>query len=141
MLTINLQLFTYFSLLLKRFQKLHESHFSFSKDFLIFIFADVTVEYCRGLPQLTVPLPSRREKCLFTLKPISNCVGDFIEMLKKEDKGIDRVIASTMDGTRIASSNTIEHLLAEDFKLVINDNTYKVHPPKHERLTNEEAKQ
>lgn len=101
----------------------------------------MTVEYNRGLPQLTVPLPSRRERCRFTLKPISNTVGDFIDMLKKEDKGVDRVVALTMDGTRIASSNTIEHLLSENFKLVINDNTYKVRPPKHERLTTEEAQQ
>lgn len=108
---------------------------------IIAFISDVTVDYCRGLPQLTVPLPSRKENCRFTLKPISNTVGDFIEMLKKEDKGIDRVVALTMDGTRIASSNTIEHLLAEDFKLVINDNTYKVHPPEHEKLTNEEAQQ
>lgn len=61
-------------------------------------------------------------------------------MLKKEDKGIDRVVALAMDGTRIASSNTIETLLEEDFKLVINDNTYNVNTPKQERLSGEEVK-
>lgn len=102
---------------------------------------DVTVEYIRGLPQVTVPLPSRKERCRFTLRPISNSVGDFTEMLKKEDKGIDRAVALAMDGTRIASSNTIENLLEEDFKLVINDSTYNVKSPKQERLTSENVQQ
>ncbi|CAH1101090.1 unnamed protein product [Psylliodes chrysocephalus] len=99
---------------------------------------DVTVEYHKGLPQITVPLPSRKERCKFTLKPITNTVGDFLEMLKKEDKGIDRVICKTRDGTRIASSNTIETLLDDDFKLLINDTSYNVCSPKHERVTGEE---
>lgn len=103
--------------------------------------SDVVIEYSRGLPQVTVPLPSRKERCRFTLKPISNSVGDFLEMLKKEDKGIDRAVILTMDDTRIASSNAIETLLQEDFKLVINDNTYNVNTPKQERLSNEGIKQ
>lgn len=98
------------------------------------------MEYHRGLPQITVPLPSRKERCQFTLKPISNTVGDFIEMVTKEDKGIDRVVCKTMDGTRIGSSNTIESLLDEDFKLIINDVTYNVNTPKAERLAGEELK-
>uniref|UniRef100_A0A6P7FHN8 Calcium uniporter protein n=1 Tax=Diabrotica virgifera virgifera TaxID=50390 RepID=A0A6P7FHN8_DIAVI len=99
---------------------------------------DVTVEYHKGLPQITVPLPSRKERCKFTLKPITNTVGDFLEMLKREDKGIDRVVCKSRDGTRIASSNTIETLLDDDFKLVINDSCYNVISPKHERVTGEE---
>lgn len=99
---------------------------------------DVTVEYHRGLPQITVPLPSRKERCKFTLKPISNTVGDFLEMLKREDKGIDRVVCKARDGTRIASSNTIETLLDDDFKLIINDTSYNVNTPKQERVTGEE---
>lgn len=74
------------------------------------------------------------------MKPISNTVGDLIEMITKEDKGIDRVVCKTMDGTRIGSSNTIESLLDDDFKLVINDVTYNVNTPKAERLTGEELK-
>ncbi|XP_050306601.1 calcium uniporter protein, mitochondrial [Anthonomus grandis grandis] len=100
---------------------------------------EVIVEIHRGLPRITVPLPSRKENCSFTVKPISNTVGDFIEMLKKEDKGIDRVVCKTKEGTRIASSNTIETLLEDDFKLVINDCTYNVNTPKDERLTQEEV--
>lgn len=106
---------------------------------LCFFSVDVTIEYHRGLPQITVPLPSRKERCRFTLKPISNTVGDFLEMLKKEDRGIDRVVCKTPDGTRIASSTTIETLLQDDFKLLINDNSYNVDSPKQERLSTEEV--
>ena len=57
--------------------------------------AEVKVEYRGGLPQVTVPLPSRREMCRFTLRPVSNTVGDFLNMLRHEDHGIDRVTVST----------------------------------------------
>lgn len=116
--------------------KLFREIVSYSKTFF---FSDVTIEYQRGLPQVTIPLPSRRERCRFTLKPISNTVGDFIDMLKNEDRGIDRVAFKALDGTRIASSTTVETLLQEDFKLLINDNTYNVDSPKQERLSNEEV--
>ncbi|XP_033207501.1 calcium uniporter protein, mitochondrial isoform X2 [Belonocnema kinseyi] len=91
--------------------------------------AEVTVDYNRGLPRIKVPLPSRRESCVFTLKPITHTVGDFLEMLKREDRGIDRANITSLDGTRIGYSNTIESLIYEEFKLVINDNTYTVTPP------------
>lgn len=61
-------------------------------------------------------------------------------MLKREDKGIDRAVVHSLDGTRIASSNTIETLFEEDFKLLINDSTYTVRIPEHEKITNEEVK-
>ncbi|XP_066991417.2 calcium uniporter protein, mitochondrial [Anabrus simplex] len=99
---------------------------------------EVTVEYYRGLPQVTVPLPSRKERCRFTLRPISNTVGDFLDMLTHEDRGIDRVAVSSPDGVRIASSNTIEALMENDFKLVVNDNEYLVITPRQERLSQEE---
>lgn len=102
-------------------------------------FVDVTIEYSRGLPQVTVPLPSRKERCRFTLRPISNSVGDFLEMLRTEDKGIDRAVVTTTDGTRIASSTTIETLLEDDFRLIINDTTYHINTPKKERLSQEEV--
>jgi hypothetical protein len=56
----------------------------------------ITVHYSRGLPVVTVPLPSRKERCRFTLRPISHSVGDFQEMLRNEDKGIDRVAVTTL---------------------------------------------
>ncbi|EZA56963.1 Coiled-coil domain-containing protein [Ooceraea biroi] len=72
------------------------------------------------------------------MKPITNTVGNFLEMLKTEDRGIDRACLTSLDGVRIASSNTIESLLEEDFKLIINDNEYTVSPPLQERCTIED---
>ena len=51
----------------------------------------MTVQYRDGLPVVTVPLPSRRESCEFTLKPISHTVADFLQFIREEDGGIDRV--------------------------------------------------
>lgn len=53
--------------------------------------SDVTVDYRDGLPVVALPLPSRRETCEFTLKPISQTVGDFVKFIKDEDGGIDTV--------------------------------------------------
>ncbi|KAF3429044.1 hypothetical protein E2986_04787 [Frieseomelitta varia] len=99
--------------------------------------ADVVVSYHRGLPRITVPLPSRKEQCVFTLKPITHTVGDLIQMLKKEDRGIDRATVTTTDGIRIGSNNTIESLMENDFRLVINDMEYLVTPPLHHKHTME----
>ncbi len=59
---------------------------------------------------MTIPLPSRNEKCVFSLKPISHTVGDFVDMLKFEDKGIDSIFIKNMDGVRIASKTSIQTL-------------------------------
>ncbi|XP_076281631.1 mitochondrial calcium uniporter [Lasioglossum baleicum] len=99
--------------------------------------SDVTVTYHRGLPKITVPLPSRKEQCVFTLKPITHTVGDLVKMLKREDRGIDRATVTTVDGVRIGSNNTIESLMEEDFRLIINDNEYVVTPPLQQRHTME----
>ncbi|XP_011312446.1 calcium uniporter protein, mitochondrial isoform X2 [Fopius arisanus] len=90
---------------------------------------EVSVDFHRGFPRITVPLPSRKERCIFTLKPITHTVGDFLNMLKSEDRGIDRAVITTIDGTRIGGCNTIESLLNDDFKLIVNDATYDVTPP------------
>lgn len=76
---------------------------------------DVTVKYVRGLPHVVVPLPSRNEKCQFTLRPVSHNVGDFLDMLRAEDKGIDRATIVNGDGHRIAAACSIEHLMDEAF--------------------------
>lgn len=81
----------------------------------LFSFLDVTVKYIRGLPHITVPLPSRNEKCQFALRPVSHNVGDFLQMLLAEDKGIDRAAVLNDDGVRIASACSIESLMGEDF--------------------------
>lgn len=99
--------------------------------------SNVTVIYHRGLPKITVPLPSRKEYCIFILKPITHTVGDFIQMLKKEDGGIDRASVTTIDGIRIGSNNTIESLMENDFRLIINDTEYLVQPPLHDKHTME----
>lgn len=80
-----------------------------------FSFSDVTVKYIRGLPHVTVPLPSRNEKCQFALRPVSHNVGDFLHMLRAEDKGIDRAAVLNRDGIRIAAACSIENLMDEDF--------------------------
>lgn len=82
---------------------------------LSYQFAGVTVKYVRGLPHVTVPLPSRNEKCQFTLRPVTHNVGDFLEMLKVEDRGIDRAAILSNEGIRIASACSIENLLDENF--------------------------
>ena len=89
------------------------------------------MESKNGLPHLTVPLPSRNEPCLFTLKPVTHTVGDFLSMLRTEDAGIDRAVIRTVDGVRIASTTSVQTLLSQgDFELVVNDTPYRVSPPK-----------
>lgn len=83
--------------------------------FFSLCFPDVTVKYIRGLPHVTVPLPSRNEKCQFALRPVSHNVGDFLLMLRAEDKGIDRAAVLNKDGIRIAAACSIENLMDEDF--------------------------
>ncbi|XP_054885577.1 calcium uniporter protein, mitochondrial [Poeciliopsis prolifica] len=100
---------------------------------------EVTVVYQNGLPVISVSLPSRRERCQFTLKPLSDCVGVFLQQLQAEDRGIDRVAIYSMEGARIASSTGIDILLMDDFKLVINDSVHIVQPPRREILPHEEA--
>ncbi|KAF9796730.1 hypothetical protein SFRURICE_014554 [Spodoptera frugiperda] len=91
---------------------------------------EVTVTYRRGLPVLTIPLPSRRERCRFTLRPVSQTVGDLLEQVKAEDRGVERATALAADErVRIAASDTIEALLESDFRLIINDTEYYVKTP------------
>ncbi|XP_045558275.1 calcium uniporter protein, mitochondrial isoform X1 [Salmo salar] len=100
---------------------------------------EVTVVYQNGLPVISVSLPSRRERCQFTLKPLSDCVGVFLTQLQTEDRGIDRVAIYSTDGARVASSTGIDILLLDDFNLVINDVTHLVRPPRRDLLANDEA--
>lgn len=81
----------------------------------IHFFTDVTVTYIRGLPHVTVPLPSRNEKCEFSLKPVSHSVGDFLHMLKSEDRGIDRATILNNAGVRISAGSSIESIMDDDF--------------------------
>uniref|UniRef100_A0AC34GSA4 Calcium uniporter protein n=1 Tax=Panagrolaimus sp. ES5 TaxID=591445 RepID=A0AC34GSA4_9BILA len=84
----------------------------------------------RGLPNISVPLPSRNELCQFTLRPISDNVLNLCENLKLEDKGIDFVAVYNRDGIRIANSTPIQHLLQlRTFSIRINDTYYNVEVP------------
>jgi len=98
------------------------------------------IKIINGLPHITVPLPSRDEKCVFALKPISNSVGDFLEMLKDEDKGIDRAVIKNLEGVRISSRTSIQTLFDQSFFLKINNQEYSVTPPQLESLSKEELK-
>ncbi|KAG7262913.1 hypothetical protein CRUP_025747, partial [Coryphaenoides rupestris] len=87
-------------------------------------FLEVTVVYQNGLPVISVSLPSRRERCQFTLKPLSD--SQLLVVLAC----LLSVDCPLVDGARVASSTGIDILLLDDFKLVINDATHLVRPPR-----------
>jgi hypothetical protein len=97
----------------------------------------VSVAMLHGLPQVTVPLPSRSEPCVFTLKPVTHTVGDFLAMLRHEDAGIDRAVVRTPAGVRVASTTSVQTLLKDEFHLVINDTPYVVVPPASMAVTSD----
>ena len=39
----------------------------------------ISINVRHGLPHLTVALPSRNEKCVFVLRPITHTIGDLLE--------------------------------------------------------------
>ncbi|MEQ2219424.1 hypothetical protein XENOCAPTIV_017696, partial [Xenoophorus captivus] len=77
-------------------QKPSEYPWHFSHPLPCYPLSEVTVVYQNGLPVISVSLPSRRERCQFTLKPLSDCVGVFLQQLQAEDRGIDRVAIYSM---------------------------------------------
>ncbi|CAD5119707.1 DgyrCDS8297 [Dimorphilus gyrociliatus] len=100
---------------------------------------DINFRYENGLPVLSLPLPSRDETYQFTLKPISNTLGDLFRFVRNEDSSIERLAAYTTDGERLAQSTPMEHLIQSSFELVLNDNRYMVHPAVVESRTSSEA--
>ncbi len=56
-------------------------------------------------------------------------------MVFAEDPGIDRAVVRTTDGVRVASTTSIQTLLAADFDMEINDVTYRVEAPTLETAT------
>ncbi|XP_043401250.1 calcium uniporter regulatory subunit MCUb, mitochondrial isoform X4 [Chelonia mydas] len=101
--------------------------------------SDVTVNYRYGLPVVTLMLPSRKERCQFTVKPMLTTVGTFLQDIQKEDKGIQRAEVFTTDGSKIPATALMEVLLMNDFKLVINNTTYSVQVPVKEKWSREHA--
>ncbi|XP_033644140.1 calcium uniporter protein, mitochondrial-like [Asterias rubens] len=100
----------------------------------------VQCEYQNGLPVLLVPLPSRRERCQFTLKPVTETVGDFINHVKAEDGGVDRAGIYNEEGVKIAKSTSIDVLMRNPFTLTINDDSFRVDPPELVKLISEDAR-
>ncbi|CAH8493335.1 unnamed protein product [Dicrocoelium dendriticum] len=92
----------------------------------------VSVVFHNGLPNLYVPLPSRKETCVFILKPLQHTLGDLASFIKSEDHGVDHVAFLNKDGVRIAKSNSVADLLSSEFQLVINNEKYSVCPPSRE---------
>ncbi|XP_049741493.1 calcium uniporter regulatory subunit MCUb, mitochondrial [Elephas maximus indicus] len=100
---------------------------------------EITVNYRYGLPLITLPLPSRRERCQFVVKPMLSTVGSFLQEIQNEDKGVKTAAIFTADGSKIPASTLMGILLMSDFKLVINKITYDVQCPKQEKLSSEHA--
>lgn len=90
---------------------------------------NISVGDRNGFPVLTIPLPSRRELCEFTLRPLSETVKDLMDNIKDEDGGIDRVTVYNADGVRISGSTRLDVLLRSNFKLVVNEIGYSIHVP------------
>ncbi|XP_022111992.1 calcium uniporter protein, mitochondrial-like [Acanthaster planci] len=102
--------------------------------------SEVVCEYRNGLPVLLVPLPSTRGHCQFTLKPVTETVGDFLNHLKREDGGIERTGIYNEDGVKIAKSTSIDVLMRNPFTLKINDDSFRVNPPELDKLISEDAR-
>lgn len=49
------------------------------------------MEYKNGFPTMNVLLPSRDERCLFTLRLYTDTVGSFLNMVTAEDGGVERI--------------------------------------------------
>ncbi|XP_048365308.1 calcium uniporter regulatory subunit MCUb, mitochondrial isoform X2 [Sphaerodactylus townsendi] len=101
--------------------------------------SDVSVDYKHGLPVITLTLPSRKERCQFTVKPMLMTVGDFMRNIQQEDKVIEEIKVFTTDGSAVSASTRMELLLMNDFNLVINGTEYRVHPPPKDKESTEHA--
>ncbi|XP_071598785.1 calcium uniporter regulatory subunit MCUb, mitochondrial [Heliangelus exortis] len=99
----------------------------------------VTINYRHGLPVITLTLPTRSERCVFTVKPMVTTVGAFLKDLQREDKGIQRAEVFAPDGSKVSDATLMEVLLMNDFKLAINNTAYLVSPPVKDKLSSEHA--
>ncbi|KAJ8335766.1 hypothetical protein SKAU_G00391080 [Synaphobranchus kaupii] len=97
----------------------------------------ISVRYKYGRPVLPIPLPSRKENCLFFLRPMLMNVGDLIQDIQREDPGVASAMLLTTDGQRVSWTTSLDMLLVKDFQLVINDVTYNVHSPRQEKVSSE----
>lgn len=67
---------------------------------------NLCIWYQNGLPVIEIPLPSRREMCQFTLKPITDTVARFCRNIEYEDKGIE--IVYVYSTSKFHSSQKVE---------------------------------
>ncbi|NWI12932.1 MCUB protein, partial [Crypturellus soui] len=100
---------------------------------------EVTVNYRYGLPVVTLTLPTRGERCQFTIKPMAVTVGAFLQDVQREDKGIEKAEVFARDGSKVSDATLMEVVLMNDFKLVINSKMYSVSTPKKGKLSSEHA--
>nr|XP_012428835.4 calcium uniporter regulatory subunit MCUb, mitochondrial [Taeniopygia guttata] len=100
---------------------------------------EVTINYRHGLPVITLMLPTRSERCQFTVKPVVTTVGAFLQDVQREDKGIERAEVFATDGSKVSDATLMEVLLMNDFKLIINNTAYSVSPPVKDKLSSEHA--
>ncbi|NXS96584.1 MCUB protein, partial [Jacana jacana] len=100
---------------------------------------EVTINYRHGLPVITLMLPTRRERCQFSVKPVVTTVGAFLRDVQREDKGIEKAEVFATDGSKVSHATLMEVLLMNDFKLVINKTAYSVSPPVKDKLSTEHA--
>ncbi|XP_060042271.1 calcium uniporter regulatory subunit MCUb, mitochondrial [Erinaceus europaeus] len=99
----------------------------------------ITICYRHGLPAITLTLPTRSERCQFVVKPLLSTVGSFLQDLQHEDRGIQKARVLSADGTEIATSTSMEVLLMNDFKLVINNKIYDVQSLKEAKPSGEQT--
>jgi len=88
------------------------------------------LNFRHGLPVITVTLPSRKEPVSFTCRPVTGTIGDLLQEIKEEDKGVDHAAIFAQGGVRLASATTISQLLTMgDFQLRINDIRHEIQLP------------
>ena len=59
---------------------------------------DVSTQLVNGLLLVTMVLPSRQERCQFSFRPVGQTLGDVLNSIQEEDKGIER-LAAYLPGT------------------------------------------
>jgi hypothetical protein len=87
----------------------------------------LNLELKRGHPVVSIPLPTSKETCEFTLYD-SYSVKSFVENIKEEDDGVKEVLIHSLDDNRVAQTTRLNALLMEGFKLRINDEIHTIHP-------------
>ncbi|KOB69837.1 Uncharacterized protein OBRU01_08659, partial [Operophtera brumata] len=97
------------------------------------------------MPPVCIFNRSQKKRCRFTLRPVSQTVGDLLEQVHTDYSVIidtyrrglpvitvplpSRPALAADERVRIAASDTVEALLESDFRLVINDTEYFVKSP------------